>query len=110
MHFQIAILDSKEAQLNEVSGEYFKLKLEAHNDGNSLFESQRSVNIVLYHNNIPLQSLDAIEIQKDQVWDKEFGFEGKNEIVVIIEDASTKEKLDQLTVKKSSARDLGGLF
>lgn len=106
----LKVFISNREQLNEVSGEYFKLKLEAHNDGNSLFESQRSVNIVLYHNNIPLQSLDAIEIQKDQVWDKEFGFEGKNEIVVIIEDASTKEKLDQLTVKKSSARDLGGLF
>jgi len=106
----LKVFISNREQLNEVSGEYFKLKLEAHNDSNSLFESQRSVNIVLYHNNILLQSLEAIEIQKDQVWDKEFGFEGKNEIVVIIEDATTKEKLDQLTVKKSSARDLGGLI
>lgn len=106
----LKVFISNREQLKEVSGEYFKLRLEAHNDGNSLFESQRIVNIVLYHNNIPMQSLEAVDIQKDKTWDKEFGFEGKNEIVVIIEDASTKEKLDQLTVKKSSARDLGGLF
>ena len=93
-----------------MSGEYFKLKLATQTSGNSLFDAQRAINIVLYHNNIPMQTLEAIEIQKDQLWDKEFGFDGKNEIVVIIEDANTKEKLDQVTVKKSSARDLGGLF
>ena len=106
----LQIFISNNDQLKEVSGEYFKLKLATQTSGNSLFDAQRTINIVLYHNNVPMQTLEAIDIHKDQVWDKEFGFNGKNEIVVIIEDNNTKEKLDQVTVKKSSARDLGGLF
>ena len=106
----LQIFISNRDQLKEVSGEYFKLKLATQTSGNSLFDAQRTINIVLYHNNVPMQTLEAIDIHKDEVWDKEFGFNGKNEIVVIIEDANTKEKLDQVTVKKSSARDLGGLF
>lgn len=104
------IFISNKEQLKEVSGEYFKVKLETKTSGNSLFDAQREVNIVLYHNNVLMHIQKGIDIKKDEVWDKEFGFEGKNEIVLIIEDASTREKLDQVTVKKSSARDLGGLF
>ncbi|MDM1526683.1 PglZ domain-containing protein [Myroides odoratimimus] len=106
----LQVFISNKNQLADVSGEYFKIKLETQASGDSLFDGQRTINITLYQNNIPMQSVEAITIQKDQQWDKEFGFEGHQQIVVLIEDATTKEKIDQVVVNKSSARDMGGLF
>lgn len=106
----LQVFISNKNQLADVSGEYFKIKLETQASGDSLFDGQRTVNITLYHNNIPVQSVEAITIQKHQQWDKEFGFEGHQQVVVLVEDATTKEKIDQVIVNKSSARDMGGLF
>ncbi|WP_177760872.1 PglZ domain-containing protein [Flavobacterium sp. I3-2] len=106
----LQVFISNKNQLTEVSGEYFKIKLETQVSEDSLFDSQRTLNITLYHNNIPLQTVEVITIQKNQQWDKEFGFEGHQQIVVLVEDATTKEKIDQVVVNKSTARDMGGLF
>ena len=40
----------------------------------------------------------------------EFSFHGKTELQAIVLDADSQEQLDMVDVKKSSARDLGGLL
>ena len=106
----LRVFISNKDQLKEVTGEYFKIKLGAKATGNSLFDGQRLVDIVLYKGNTVLERVAQNTVQKDQSWDKEFSLFGHQELTVIIEDSSTKEKLDQVNVHKSSARDLGGLF
>lgn len=106
----LEIFISNKEELKEVNGDFFKIKLAAGSSGNSLFEDQRAINIILYKDNTELERIEKIVIQKDQQWDKELSLYNHQELTVIVEDSSSQEKLDQVTVYKSSARDLGGLF
>lgn len=106
----LQVFIANKIQLKDVTGEYFKIKLETKASGNSLFDSQRFVDVVLYKDNAVLERVENIGIQKDQFWDRELSFYGQQELTLVIEDSSSKEKLDQVTVYKSSARDMGGLF
>ena len=53
---------------------------------------------------------DIITILRDEEIKKEYQFGSHHLIELIVLDALTKEQLDKVTIKKSSARDLGGLL
>jgi hypothetical protein len=53
---------------------------------------------------------DIITIESGVELKKEFQFGSYAEIEIKVLDATTKEQLDKITVKQSSARDLGGLL
>ena len=40
----------------------------------------------------------------------DFSFGGHSEIIAVVVDASTQEQIDSVKIKKSNARDLGGLL
>jgi hypothetical protein len=40
----------------------------------------------------------------------DFSFGGHSEVIAVVVDANTQEQIDSVKIKKSNARDLGGLF
>jgi len=66
--------------------------------------------VLLYANNLTYSSSNIITIEPGAVQSFDFSFGGHNEIIAVIVDASTQEQIDSVKIKKSNARDLGGLL
>jgi len=96
--------------LKEVTGEIFGLKIEAKSTTDSIFSTSRKVQIQLYANNILFTTSNIIPIVKGATESLEFSFSGKTEVTVVLLDANTQEQLDSIKIKKTIARDLGGLL
>lgn len=94
--------------LQEVTGNFFKVKIGGKGDSNNLFEASRKVKVLLYNANKTPNST-IINLNANQTVEMEYELTDNNCKIVII-DALTTEQLDSCEVKKSSARDLGGLF
>ena len=96
--------------LKEVTGEIFGVKIKATGKAGDLFDSYRDVQILVYADNINYVSSNIVHLRTDEEMNFEFSFNGKERVKVIVIDTKTKEQLDTCEVKKSSARDLGGLL
>jgi hypothetical protein len=105
---EINILNKKE--LNEVTGNLFGLKIQATSKADDLFSASRKIQILLYANNITYSSSNIITIESGTTQSFDFSFGGHSEIVAVVVDASTQEQIDSVKIKKSNARDLGGLL
>jgi hypothetical protein len=105
---EINILNKKE--LSEVTGELFGLKIQATSKADDLFSSSRKIQVLLYANNITYSSSNIIPMDLGATQSFDFSFEGHSEIIAVVVDASTKEQIDSVKIKKSNARDLGGLL
>jgi hypothetical protein len=46
----------------------------------------------------------------NDIKEKEFSFNHRNEVYAVVLDAVSQEQLDTVHIKKSNARDLDGLF
>jgi hypothetical protein len=66
--------------------------------------------VLLYANNLTYSSSHIITIEPSATQSFDFSFGGNNEIIAVIVDASTQEQIDSVKIKKSNARDLGGLL
>ena len=53
---------------------------------------------------------NIITISPNQTQSVEFSFDGHNEITAVLVDASNQATIDTVKIKKSNARDLGGLI
>ena len=98
------------ADLQEVEGENFEIRLQAPKGGQDLFSVDRKCRILVYAGEEEIASSDVISLEAGNTLKREFSFDGNNEVSVHVIDAETKEHLDKVTVTKSSGRDLGGLL
>jgi hypothetical protein len=105
---EIIILNKNE--LSEVTGELFGLKIQANQKADDLFSASRKIQVLLYANNITYSSSNIITIEPGATQSFDFSFGGHSEIIAVIVDASTQEQIDSVKIKKSNARDLGGLI
>jgi hypothetical protein len=98
------------SSLNDVTGNLFVIKISAEQNNNDLFSANRKVQVILYSENIPLSTSNIFEIESGRTSSLEFSFSNKSEILAVLVDANNQEQLDSVTIKKSNARDLGGLL
>lgn len=101
---------SNKKDLADVTGDLFVIKLDAPKKATDLFSSARKVQIKLYADNIEYQSSDIITMNPNDIKEKEFSFNHRNEVYAVVLDAVSQEQLDTVNIKKSNARDLDGLF
>lgn len=97
-------------ELAEITGDLFMIRIEAPLAPTDVFSRERKVQIKLYADHIEYQSSDVITMNPNSIAEKEFSFHQKNEVSAVLLDAVTREQLDTVSIKKSSARDLGGLL
>ena len=105
---EVNILNKKE--LSEVTGELFGLKIQATAKADDLFSASRKIQVLLYANNITYSSSNIITIEPGATKSFDFSFGGHGEITAVVVDANSQEQIDAVKIKKSNARDLGGLF
>lgn len=101
---------ANKADLDQVEGEYFEIKLQTPKGGQDLFSLERKCRVLIYAGEEEIASSDVISLESGDNAKREFSFDGNKEVHAQIIDAETKEYLDKITVKKSSGRDLGGLL
>ena len=105
---EVNIANKKE--LSEVTGELFGLKIQATAKADDLFSASRKIQVLLCANNITYSSSNIFTIEPGATQSFDFSFGGHNEIIAVVVDANSQEKIDSVKIKKSNARDLGGLF
>lgn len=101
---------SNKADLKDITGNLYAIKLKGSAESSSLFAAERKVFLMFFVNGKEVNKSDIFSIEKDQELKKEYQFDIHQQIEVKVLDANTREQLDKATVTKSSARDLGGLL
>ena len=101
---------ANKADLDQVEGEYFEIKLQTPKGGQDLFSLERKCRVLIYAGEEEIASSDVIHLEAGDSAKREFSFDGNKEVQAHVIDAETKEHLDKVTVTKSSGRDLGGLL
>lgn len=106
---QLRVSISNKSELADVAGDSFDVKLHTEGDATNVFASSRKIKVVVFAGSKQTQKSPTIEVQAGKsVQPIEFDVDENDKVVVI--DAETKEQLDSASIKKSSARDLGGLL
>ena len=98
------------ADLKSVTGEIFPITLRAGEGAGDLFSFERNVFLVFFSGQVQTNKSDIITLQSGATVTKNYTFDGKDELVVLLLDAVTKEQLDRAEIKQNKDRDLGGLF
>ncbi|MGO4921400.1 hypothetical protein [Maribacter spongiicola] len=106
----LEVVITNKADLKEVIGNLYSVKLKGNSDSDSLFASERKVILLFFSNGKEISKSDIITIVKGEETKKEYQFDSSTNIEIKVLDASTKEQLDKAIVSQSSARDLGGLL
>jgi len=75
-----------------------------------MFASSRKVQLLLYAGNNNYSTSSILTIAASTSLTTEFSFNDNSEVMAVLLDAETQEQLDTVTIKKSNARDLGGLL
>ncbi len=101
---------ANKADLKNVSGELYLLKIKADDTEDNIFEMERKVYLVKFCGKDQIGKSDVFTLKQGATINKEYTFDGNNEIEIQLLDAVTKEQLDKAVVKKNNDRDLGGLF
>lgn len=106
----LKVVIQNKAELSEVVGENFGLKIKAADSSGDLFSAGRKVQVLLFAENKQYSESNIIEITAGTSRSFEFSLKGNRTIKAVLIDSETKEQLDIAEVKKSSARDLDGLL
>ena len=96
--------------MSNITGELFTIKIQAHQGNGDMFSIDRKIYLVFFSNKKQVNKSDIFTIQCNEVINKEYPFEGNTELEVLLLDASTKQQLDKVVVKKNKDRDLCGLL
>jgi len=97
-------------ELEEVVGENFGIKVKAAQSSGNLFAVPRKIQVLLFAENKQYSQSNIVEIQAGEIKSFEFSFAGNNTVKAVLIDSDTKEQLDTVVIKKSSARDFNGLL
>lgn len=106
----LKIAISNKANLEEVTGEVFGIKLKADEAAADLFSTQRKVQILLYAGGSNYQSSSIITVNQGDAQSFEFSFNQHREVEAVLIDADSKEQIDKVIIKQNNLRDLGGLL
>lgn len=101
---------ANKSDLKNVTGELYSVKVQAGSSDDSLFSQERKVYLLFFSKGKQIDKSEIITLTSGADAEKEFAFDGYNEIEVQLLDAITKEQLDRAVIKKDNARDLGGLL
>lgn len=104
---QIAVINQD--QLKGVVGENFSIHLQAGAGGKDLFSLERKVQLLFIDKGQEFNKSDIVTIKAGELVKREFSFEGRRTIDVIVIDATSKQQLAKVSVSQIVARDLGGL-
>ena len=105
----LEVVFSNKKDLTDVTGELFGIKIQAASSNNDLFKASRKIQIMLYAKNINYSSSNIVTIEASKSLSLDFSFNGNSEVRAVLVDAESQEQIDTVTIKKSNARDLGGL-
>lgn len=106
----LGVIFENKKELSDITGDLFVIRIDAPLAPTDVFSRERKVQIKLYADHVEYQSSDVITMHPNSTVEKEFSFHQKNEVSAVLVDAVTQEQLDSVIIKKSSARDLGGLL
>lgn len=98
------------SELEDVSGELFGIKLQGASKATDLFAANRKIQVLLFAGGKTYTSSSIISIDAGETAMLEFSFQGNSEVQAVVIDVSTQEQLDAVVIKKSTARDTGGLI
>ena len=104
---KVAIINKSE--LAEVAGDLFGIKIQSESY-TDMFAASRKVQVLLYAGSSNYCSSSIITIEAGKTLSTEYAFKGNSEVMAVLLDAETQEQLDIVTIKKSNARDFGGLI
>ena len=105
---KVEIVNKKD--LSDVTGELFAVVIQSAGSADLFTNPERSVQIILFKENGKLNSSQKLTVHANQRNTVEFSFEGHSALKVVLVDATTQEQLDTATIRKSNARDFGGLL
>ena len=108
--FAIGVAIQNKAELSNVAGNYYKLKLKATGDASGLFNNEVTVKIQRFVANAPIPGGPIVTISAGELKEMEFELPRGGEEKIVIVDSSSKKQYDFCTVKKSEDRDFGGLL
>lgn len=97
-------------ELQNVTGELYKLKINASSTNENLFSVERKIYLVFFSDGKQISKSDIITIKVNERINKDYSFDGMEQIEVQLLDAESKEQLDSVKVKRNNDRDLGGLL
>ncbi|WP_138994216.1 hypothetical protein [Larkinella sp. C7] len=106
----LEVVITDKAALKDVVGENFVIRLQAGTGDGGVFSAQRKCKLLIYNNGKEIGASDVISLSVNESASREYSFEKKPELDIILVDATTRAQLDKVVVKKSSIRDLGGLL
>jgi len=98
------------AELTDVTGDYFGIKIQGATKGSDLFALNRKVQVLLYAGGVNYSSSSIINMESGSAESLEFSFNSNTEVQAALVDATTQEQLDSVIIKTSNARDMGGLM
>ena len=101
---------SNKSDLKEITGELFSIVVSAGDGTDDLFSMERKAYLVFFTDGKQANKSDVFAIKPKESLAKEYTFDGHVEYEVQLLDATTKEQLDRVVIKKSLDRDLGGLL
>jgi len=107
---ELQITIANQDQLNGVVGDIFSIQLKAAEGGGDLFSVERKVQLLFIDKGQQFNKSDIVTIKAGELIKKEYSFDGRRNVDVIVIDASTKQTLTKVSVSQTVARDLGGLF
>jgi len=106
----LSVVISNKDDLASVVGDSFEIVLKSNSGDDGLFSSERKVLLLFLENGKQYNTSDIITIESNSVVKKEYHFNKKNQIEVILIDAKSKETLDKAVIKKDNSRNLDGLL
>ncbi len=106
----LTVTISNKEELKSVVGDIFKIDLKAESSEGELFSSDRKVLILFMEEGKQFNTSDIITVDSNSIVKKEYHFDGKKQIEIILIDAVTKETIDRAVVKKDDSRNLDGLL
>lgn len=95
--------------LSNITGVFFTVKLRASNE-NSLFSSARKVVLQIYEGSKLVTTSSIFKMSPSDIRDFEFNMPPSGRCKIVVIDIQTEQQLDFCEIKKSSSRDLEGLF
>ncbi|MDA3790699.1 MAG: PglZ domain-containing protein [Desulfobacula sp.] len=105
-----SVVIENKADLKNVTGELFQIKICADDGPGELFSLDRKVYLIFFANKTQVNKSDVLIVQRNESITQEYTFDGHPALEVLLLDATTKQQLDRTVIQQNKDRDLGGLL
>lgn len=107
--YALGVKIANKADLRNVTGNYFNLKIQADGNMSDLFAQERKIKVLFFAGNQLAGGSTLLTMKPGQAITQEYELVGNIDKVVIA-DKVTAAQLDSCEIKRSAARDIDGLF